>query len=259
MHAEQDDLLEDFGRLSARLPGKLVVAVARGPGEDPRVLGDDRAFHAWSTIKVPVLAAVLSLVHPEALTPEQHTLAQRAITESDNPSILELFVLLEGLAGGSAEAAAVIERLFRRSGDRRTRIALLPPPPGAITPFGQTGWSAAESVRFFAALAEGRLLTGPATRYVFELMSRIIAEQRWGLGTLDLPAAFKGGWGPEPDGTCLVRQSGVLCTGPIAVSMIAEPPPGEDSFPIGVGVISEAAAWLAGRLEGRFLDIPQRG
>lgn len=243
---------EGFERLASGLPGEVVVAVTPWPEGDVLVFGDDRPFYAWSTIKVPVLAALLTLVQREALTRAHHELGRRAVTESDNPAILELFVLLESLAGGSPEAAGAIERLFRLSEDERTTVALALPPPGAITPFGQTGWSAADSARFFAALAGERLLNAPDTRYVLELMERIIPEQRWGLGGVGLPVAFKGGWGPEADGTCLVRQSGVLlggATGGTAVSIVATPPPGDDSFETGVRVIGQVAAWIAGLIE----------
>ena len=238
---------EAFARLASGLPGELVAAVAPWPDGDALVLGEDRPFHAWSTIKVPVVAAILTLVHQEALMPEHRELARLAVTESDNLAILELFVLLEGLAGGAPEAAAVIERLLRLAGDSSTRVALAPPPPGAITPFGQTMWSAADSAGFFAALAGGRLLSPGETRYVLDLMAAVVPEQRWGLGGLRAPVAFKGGWGPEADGTCLVRQSGVVFRdGPTAVSLVAVPPPGEDSFDVGVRMVSQAAEWIAG-------------
>lgn len=242
VHA-QVDRLKAFEHFASSLPGELVVAVTLD-GE-PLVLGEDRSFHAWSTIKVPVLSALLTLVHRDALTPAQCQLATRAITESDNPAILELFVLLEGLAGGSPEAAGVIERLFRLSGDDRTTVALAPPPPGAVTPFGQTGWSAGDSVRFFAALARGRLLAAGDTGYVLDLMARVIPEQRWGLGGLDVPIVFKGGWGPDADGRCLVRQSGVMLDGGTAISLVAEPHPGDGSFDVGVQMLSHAAEWIA--------------
>lgn len=237
---------------TADLPGRLVIAVSAGGGEDALVLGDDRPFHAWSTIKVPVVAALLSTVPGEVLTSRHHELAELAITESDNPAILELFGLLEERAGGTGQAAALIERLFRRGGDRQTTVALAPPPSGAITTFGQTGWSATNSARFFSALAAGRLLSPAGTAYVLDLMQRVIPEQRWGLGSLEVrsPVAFKAGWGPEPDGSCLVRQSGVVNGGdprpePRAISLVAQPPPGEGSFDAGVRMITQAAGWIS--------------
>lgn len=242
-----------FGTFVSDLPGRLVIALVRGEGEEPLLLGDDHPFHAWSTIKVPVLAAVLAAADGEPLTAHHRDLAERAITESDNPAILELFEVLEERAGGAGPAAAGIERLFRLAGDDRTAVALAPPPPGAITPFGQTGWSAAHSAGFFWALAAGRLLDPADTEYVLDLMGRIVPEQRWGLGSASLggSVAFKAGWGPEPDGTCLVRQSGAVLgdsrPGPKAsISLVAVPPPGEDSFEVGVGMITAAAGWLAG-------------
>jgi hypothetical protein len=245
---EEENPQEAFARLTSGLPGELVVAVAPWPGGDVLVLGEDRPFHAWSTIKVPVVVALLTLVHREALTPEHRELARLAITESDNPAILELFVLLEGLAGGSPGAATVIERLFRLAGDCNTRVALAPPPPGAITPFGQTGWSTADSARFLAALARGRLLREADTRYVLDLMAAVIPEQRWGLGSLHQPSAFKGGWGPEPNGMCLVRQGGVMLDSGAVISLVAQPPVGEDWFDVGAQMLSQGAAWTVHEL-----------
>jgi beta-lactamase class A len=249
---DSNELRETFAAFASELPGRLVIALVLGEDGEPLVLGADQAFHAWSTIKVPVLAALLATVHGEALTPRHERLAELAITESDNPAILELFDLLAQRAGGSGQAAAAIERLFRLGGDDQTTIALAPPPPGAITPFGQTGWSAADSAGFFTALATGRLLNPADTGYVLGLMQRIIPEQRWGLGSAELgrPLAFKAGWGPEPDGSCLVRQNGLVLlrnspAASAAVSLVAEPPPGEDSFEVGVGMLTEAASWLA--------------
>lgn len=252
MHAEISDTLDAFERFTAGLGGELVIAVLPPSEADPFVLGEDRAFHAWSTIKVPVLVAVLTVLGGRGLTPQVHDLAQRAIIESDNPAILELWELLCGLAGGVGEAAAVVEGLFRRSGDQRSTVALATPPPGAVTPFGQTGWNAADSSRFLSALAAGSLLGPGDTRYVLGLMEGIISEQRWGLGSVDLagPTAFKGGWGPEPDGACLVRQGGIVLgppggRGATAISLVAVPPPGEESFEVGVRMIDAAAAWVA--------------
>lgn len=265
MHAEISDLRAAFDRLVADLPGELVAAVVPRFGAEPVVLGDDRAFHAWSTIKVPVLAGLLSVVHRDAFTPRHHELAELTITESDNPAILQLWEMLEELAGGAGGAAAVVEQLFRLSGDAGGTVALAPPPPGAVTPFGQTEWSAADSARFFSALAGGRLLNAHDTRYVLGLMKRIVLEQRWGLGSVDFggPIAFKGGWGPEADGACMVRQSGVVLAGApgsagLTVSLVAVPPPGEDSFELGVQMVSQAAGWIADAVRPSA-DLPGRG
>jgi hypothetical protein len=246
--AEEENVREAFARLASGLPGELVVAVAPRPGGEVLVLGEDRPFHAWSTIKVPVVVALLTLVHREALTPAHRELVRLAITESDNPAILELFVLLEGLADGPPGAAAVIERLFRLAGDSNTRLVLGPPPPGAITPFGQTGWSAADSARFFAALAGGRLLSEADTRYVLDLMAAVIPEQSWGLGSLRQPAAFKGGWGPDPNGMCLVRQGGLMLDSGTVISLVAQPPVCDNSFDLGVQMLTQAAGWTVAEL-----------
>jgi hypothetical protein len=218
---ERNATPEQFARLCSDLPGQLVIAVIRGVAMQPLVLGEDGPFHAWSTIKVPVAAALLNAVHRDRLAPKHHDLIRLAITESDNPAIVEPFALLEGLSGGPYEAAAGIERLFRLSGDLRSIVALDPPPPGAITPFGQTEWATADAASFFSALATGRLLSVADMRHLLDLMEGVVAEQRWGLGGLGPGIAFKGGWGPEADGSCLVRQTGVLVASGVASSLTA--------------------------------------
>ena len=76
-------------------------------------------------------------------------------------SILGMFGDLEKLKGGLLGASGYVQRLLRRSGDERTVVATAPPPPGAVTTFGQTGWAPGAAVKFFRALALGCLLPRP--------------------------------------------------------------------------------------------------
>ena len=64
-----------------------------------------------------------------------------------------------------------------------TLVATAPPPPGAVTTFGQTEWSPSESVRFFSALARGCLLSQHYTDYVLGLDAHIEPSESWGLGS----------------------------------------------------------------------------
>ena len=93
-----------------------------------------------------------------------------------------------------------------------------------------------EAVKFFRALALRRLLPAAQTSYVLHLMEHIVPSESWGLGPggFTVSVAFKGGWGPEPSGSYLVRQSGIIDPGSsrgLAVSVVAYPPVGADSLP----------------------------
>ncbi len=86
-------------------------------------------------------------------------------------------------------------------------------------------------------------------------MEDVVPDQRWGLGQAAVPGgatvAFKGGWGPEPSGGYLVRQSGSVAgsKGGYALSVIAIPDDtGAGSFEAGQAIVSEAAGVVTGAL-----------
>ncbi len=238
-----------FVQFAAGLPGKVDVAIEPLAGEQPVALGSDTAAHGWSTTKIPVLAALLLARGSAGLTTAEQRWAQLAVTESDNQSILNLFADLESLKGGPVGASEYVQRLLRQSGDDQTVVATAPPPPGAVTTFGQTEWAPGEAVKFFRALARGCLISPSQTSYVLDLMQRVVPSESWGLGAANfgVPVAFKGGWGPEQSGY-LVRQSGIIDPGSpkgVAVSIVAYPPAGGDSFGTGTEMVTEVAQWLA--------------
>lgn len=250
------DASGSFEQLAASLPGRVELALAplgAGPRE---VLGGDEAAHGWSTTKVPVLVALLRARGGEGLTAQEQSWAQSAITESNNESVLALFADLERLEGGLTGASRYIEGLLRDSGDEQTAVATAPPPPGAVTTFGQTEWSPGEAVRFFRALALGCLLPPDATGYVLGLMQQIEPSESWGLGSAGFDSiAFKGGWGPEADGY-LVRQSGIVDPGSprgAVVAIVAFAP----SFAAGTEMLTRTATWLHEHL--RLTSRPQSG
>ncbi len=238
-----------FAQFAAGLPGRVDVAIA--PLSDDRVvvLGSDTPAHGWSTTKIPVLAALLLARGSGGLTAAERGWAQLAVTQSDNQSILNLFGDLESLEGGLSGASNYVQQLFRQSGDDQTVVATAPPPPGAVTTFGQTEWAPGQAVKFFRALADGCLIPQSQTSYVLGLMQRIVPSESWGLGqaSFGVPVAFKGGWGPEQSGY-LVRQSGVVDPGSpsgASVSIVAYPPAGGDSFGVGTQMVTQTAQWLA--------------
>lgn len=238
-----------FARLRASLPGSVDVSLAPLGRGSAVLLGDDVAANGWSTTKVPVLVALLRARGPAGLIPTEQGWARLAITQSDNQSILDLFSDLETLEGGLTGASDFVQQLFRNAGDTQTIVATAPPPAGAITTFGQTQWAPSEAVKFFTALARGCLLPGSASDYVLGLMQNIEPSESWGLGSagFGVPVAFKGGWGPEPSGSYLVRQSGIIDPGSsrgVAVSIVAYPPAGGDSFGTGTQMLTQTAQWL---------------
>ncbi len=236
-----------FARLAASLPGRVELAIAPLGAGAPVTLGGDSRTHGWSTTKVPVLAALLK-ARGEALTPQERSWAESAITESNNESVLDLFHDLERIEGGLTGASRYMQELFRASGDEETTVATAPPPTGAVTTFGQTEWKPSNAIKFFSALARGCLLSRHGTSYILDLMERIESSERWGLGSAGFGSvAFKGGWGPEPTGSYLVRQSGVVDVGSssaVAVTIVALPPPGAGSFEAGTAMLTRTATWL---------------
>lgn len=229
------------------------MALAPLGSGSPAVLGGDSPAHAWSTSKVPVLVGLMRARDPGGLTSTEQSWAQAAITQSDNQSILDLFGDLEQLKGGLTGASDYVTSVLRLSGDADTVVATAPPPPGAVTTFGQTEWAPSDAVKFFSALANRCLLPSSGTAYVLNLMQSIVPSESWGLGSggSTVPVAFKGGWGPEPNGAYLVRQSGIIDPGSgsgVAVSIVAYPPAGGDTFGVGTQMLTRTAQWLRDEL-----------
>jgi hypothetical protein len=240
-----------FARFTRTIKGSVELAVAPlGSGPSTTLGGDDPA-HAWSTSKVPVLVALLRA--RGSLSDHQRSLARLAITQSDNQSVLDLFGDLERAKGGLIGASRYIDAVLRAGGDAATRTATAPPPPGAVTTFGQTLWRPTASARFFRALGRGCLLPAAQSAYVTGLMEQVEPAESWGLGAAGfaVPVAFKGGWGPEPTGY-LVRQSGIIAPGTtrgVAVSIVARARDG--SFAGGTQILTQTARWL--RFELRLI------
>ncbi|MDX6609994.1 MAG: hypothetical protein QOF85_1919 [Solirubrobacterales bacterium] len=205
---------------------------------------------------MPLLVTLLREREPGGLDTTESGLARAALTASNNEAGASLFALIEAQRGGLAAASEGVDSVLREAGDRVTTLATAPPPPGAVSTYGQTKWSLGGSVTFFRSLARGCLLDENGTAYVLGLMEGVVPEQSWGLGEAAFPSdwkvGMKGGWGPEGSagGPYLVRQSGVLRSGStgIAVAMMAQADSG--SFEGGVQAINQVANWLATSLRG---------
>lgn len=145
------------------------------------VEGAVRAEPAYSTSKVLVVAAFLATVgkgNPNRLTPRQRGWVADALRRSDASSLLAMGA---AIPGGQARP---MNAILRSIGDSST-VA-----PGRRA--GLMRWSAREQVRFMAAMAAGRVVNGPTSRYLLAGMKPVPAHA-WGLGTIGA-RAWKGGW-----------------------------------------------------------------
>jgi hypothetical protein len=246
------DARATFDRLANSLPGEVGVVVS--PLGSTRVarFGPLQVGHAWSTMKVPVLVTYERRLIGEgrALSAIDKEDATLAVEESDNVAINAIFARLEQSAHGLVPASEAIEQTLRDSGDRLTTVNTIPNDDGFST-FGQTEWSLTASALFYKALANGCLLDSPQTSDVLRLMSHIVGYERFGAGKAGYPRgdplAFKGGWGPEPDGSYLVRQTAIVGAGGhgYVVSMLARPNGlGTASFASGEQMLTRVARWV---------------
>lgn len=228
---------EDFGDSAA-------VSVQDLTGGQAVRTGDTRTPYAWSTIKVLIVARVLADAGgPGGLTAEQRALVERALSRSDNDAAAALYRELEARHGGLTGAARAMDQVLRDSGDDATRVSTVG--RDGFSTYGQTRWTVGAQTRFLAALARHCILTPDSDEYILEAMSGAVSDQRWGLGHVDSPA-FKGGWGPDPDGRYLVRQFGLVAAPDghrYVVALTGRPRDG--SFEAGKELNTRIARWVA--------------
>jgi len=226
-------LTAEFARLKTQLHAVVGLAVsAVGSGQAPILLGDWQSGPAWSTIKVPLVIAALREQNPPKVTDEMDA----AITESDNVAAESIWAGL----GDPVTAAHQVEAVLRGTGDPTTIQSQKVRPQ--FTAFGQTDWSLIHQLRFTSIA-----FCDKANAPIFALMGQVEPDQRWGIGTVP-GAQFKGGWGPSPSGSYLVRQLGVLpaLNGKVAVTLAAQPASG--TFEDGTAALTAMATWLSAHL-----------
>ena len=179
---------------------------------------------------------------PDGLTAAQRTQIELALTASDNDAAASLFDSLVQRYGGVDGAAAAVGEVLREAGDERTGVSTVG--RDGFSPYGQTDWSLREQHRFMAALAAGCVGDRASREYVLDLMGEVTSDT-WGLGSAGVPARWKGGWGPAPDGNYLVRQMGIvrLDGGRAVVTLAARPSDG--TFESGQLLATELAQRLA--------------
>ena len=227
-----DPLAASFAELSSNIPGEVGVAIAGGDGV--RVFGQWAEGPAWSTIKVPLAMAGLRQSN-ESTT----SLVARAIEQSDNAAAMEIW----GQLGHPKVAADAVQGILREGGDTVTLVQSERIRP-EFTPFGQTIWSTAAQAQFAATLP---CLSTSET--VLKDMRNLAVDQRWGLAKR-ADTATKGGWGPSPNGSYLVRQLGVISapSGTLGISLSAAPADGQ--FDSGIAHVGKLAEWVEVHLEG---------
>jgi hypothetical protein len=224
-----------FVALQATLPGPAGVAVSGiGRGQPVAQLGPLNIGVAWSTAKVPVVLAALAAgtARPDDV--------DRALHASDNQAAMRLWATL----GRPEQAGRLATAQVRAAGVSHTVVESRVLARG-YTPFGQTLWSLADQARFMAGL-----VCTPAGPRVLAEMHGVVPAQRWGLGTVDAQASFKGGWGPGTlpgaRGPWLDRQMGVVHLGsgtPVAVAIAVQAVDGNHRA--ATAALSRLAAWVA--------------
>jgi hypothetical protein len=245
-------LQNSFASLEAGMSGSIGLAVAPLGSAPIQTYGQLQVGHAWSSMKVPI---IVTLMREGGLSGEEEAWARSAVTASDNEAAAALFDQIENARGGLAGASQAVQETLALAGDTSTQVATAPPPPGAVSTWGQTEWSLSGSVAFYRALACGALVDSAQSGYVLGLMEEVISEQQWGLGQASFSSgssvAFKAGWGPEAEtGGYLVRQAGVIRTGNsgLVVTMMAEDSSG--SFEAGVADVNQVASWVSDHYQG---------
>ena len=247
--------LDGLGSLAAQLDAEVGVSIrAPGGSREYAQAGSLQSGSAWSTIKVPIALRLLDDVGgPTGLSERQHADIAAAISQSDNAAAARLFADLAREHGGDAGAAAAVGTELARAGDEATTVSTVG--RDGFSSYGQTEWSLDAQGRFMAALLAG-CLGDPASRRLLLAQMHSVTSDRWGLGAIDLPALWKGGWGPGVDGRYLVRQMGAIeaPAGPIVVTLAARSADG--SFEASTADASAVARWLADRV--RRLSLPAR-
>lgn len=233
----------DQADFSAKFGTTAAVAISDLGGATIVRAGDTRAPYAWSNSKVLIVAqTLLDVGGPSKLTSTQRSKITAALTASDNDAAKYLYDQLVARHGGVTATAAVLTRLLRRAGDSTTNVSTVG--RSTFTTHGQTLWPVEMQAQFLSSLGRNCLLDATSTNYLINQMSNSIPSQRFGLGTIGA-LAYKGGWGPDPNGAYLVRQMGLVRTssGNLAtVAITARPTDG--TFAGGQALLSRVSAWV---------------
>ncbi|RLP08209.1 serine hydrolase [Propionibacterium australiense] len=184
---------------------------------------------AWSTSKIPLALAVIASGQGETYS---ETIAL-ALEESDNTAADTLW---NALGETDTERAGAVTGVLREAGDATTTVPDEQLVAG-FSVFGQTQWATGDQVAFLAQLP---CLDG--SDEVIADMGQVDPAQSWGIGARP-GAAYKGGWGPSPDGGYLAREFGWYPNAAgqrVLVAMAVQDPDGFEAATATLGRLSTA-------------------
>jgi beta-lactamase class A len=167
----------------------------------------DRPYFVASSIKVPIMVALLSQLEARKRKPNAHELSllTTMIEYSNNKSAEELYVE----AGWQRGINAVL---------RKAHVPLLVDPPRPTMPYGYSGMTPAGMVALLTRLHEGTILNQEDRDLALRLMRHVTPSQRIGVGDSSPAGAtvsMKDGWitAPSPGGPAVVNSSGIVTLG----------------------------------------------
>ncbi|AWB85019.1 hypothetical protein C3E79_03470 [Corynebacterium liangguodongii] len=221
-----DALARVADSVAAAYGGSVGIAVA-GAGET-LVGGDDGAYPAWSTIKVPIAIAAQRVAPADA-----QALAPAMIQASDNAAAESLWSVIT-----PPDVDAVLADTGVQASVNTTKLR----PEFSV--FGQTLLTASQEATLASHLA---CVAGAGP--VLTLMGSVNADQAYGLGHLP-GARLKGGWGPDVQGSYQVRQLARVANSrgedvALAITVL----PADGTYATGQAMANEAANQLAPLLD----------
>lgn len=228
-------------KLAARLSRRITAAIARRQGVAGLAAADARLgltcslnsgghFYAASVMKATIISALLLKVGGVGhLSANQHALAWRMITESDNKAANALWNET-GISG--------MQRFLNRARMSHTVLD--------DQHWGLSLITAHDELTLLKLLSyRGRVLSTPSRRYVLYLMAHVEASQRWGV-TEGAPAKVtvhvKNGWLPYPV-QWNINSIGIF-TGTSITYQIAMLTSGNPSMGYGIDTIQGACKYL---------------
>jgi hypothetical protein len=237
-----------FAALEGELDGQIGAVIGPPGSSEAQSFGPLQSGSAWSTSKVPIALRLLQDVGgPSGLSSAQADEMRRALTLSDNEAAASLFADLERSHGGVSGASAAVGEVLREAGDSTTRISTQG--RDGFSTYGQTDWSLADQQIFMSKLAAGCVGSAESREYVLDLMGEVSSDT-WGLGSAELPARWKGGWGPGIDGRYLARQMGILYVADREAVVTLAAIPSDGQFETAESMATRLAQWLAQQAPG---------
>lgn len=167
----------------------------------------DRPYYVASSIKVPIMLALLSQLEAKKrkLNASELSLMTKMIEYSDNKAAAQLYIEAGWQRG--------INAFLRKVG-----VPLLQSPPLPTMGYGYSGFTPAAMVALLTRLHEGTILNASDRALALRLMEHVTPSQRVGVGDSS-PAgarvALKDGWITAPDaaGPTVMNSSGIVTLG----------------------------------------------